>query len=113
MAIIWETIDRLERTVELTEEGWAHILFEHEELANRAEEVQDAVTYADEVVRDKVYTHRDIHYQLRGSGRRWLRVVVHYRPSDPSAWVGEVITAHFISRRDRREVPKWPSKNPL
>lgn len=108
MAILWKTVDRLGRPVVLTDEGWTHILFEHDSMAHRIHEVRDAVAFADEVVHDRTFAHREIHYRERGSGKSWLRVIVHYRPRDPSGWAGEVITAHIINRRSRKESPRWP-----
>ena len=111
MAVIWETVDRLGRQVVLTENQWAHVVFEHDYMVHRIHEVQYAVAFADEVARDRSYAHRDIHYWQRGSGALCLRVVVHYRPRDPSGWTGEVRTAHFITRKPRGEALLWPSKS--
>lgn len=110
MAIIWETTDRFGRPVALTEKGWEHVLFEHDYMVHRIQEVQDAVTSADEIVRDRKFAHREIHYRAQGSGRRWLRVVIHYRPRNPSGWTGEAITAHLVNRRSHEEAHLWPLK---
>ena len=104
----WEAIDRLGRVVRLTDEGWEHIVAEHAEFAGLQEHVQDAVSNADQVRRDAVYRHRDIHYKVNGPGEPWLKVVVHYRPSKPSSWVGEVITAYLTRRQSREEAIRWP-----
>ena len=90
MAVIWETVDRLGRQVVLTVNQWAHVVFEHDYMVHRIHEVQ---------------------YWQRGSGALCLRVVVHYRPRDPSGWTGEVRTAHFITRKPRGEALLWPSKS--
>lgn len=113
MAIIWETVDRLGRSVALTDAAWVHAVLEHDYMAGRIHEVRDAVTFADEVVHDKSFAHREIHYRDKGSGRRWLRVVVHYRPRDPAGWSGEVVTAHIVSQRSPRELPIWPSRSTI
>lgn len=110
--IIWETTDRLGRQVVLTDQGWEHILFQHENMANLRDRIRDAVAFADEIVRDRDYAHREIHHRKRDSSLSWIRVIVHYRPRESSDWIGEVITAHVTSRRDPREAPQWPSKYP-
>jgi hypothetical protein len=108
LAVIWETTDRLGRLVVLTTEHWEHVVAEHNELAGYEEEVRLAVAYADEVRRDREFAHRDVHYRHTGIGSLWLRVVVHYRPAEPSGWAGEVITSFLTSRQSQREVLRWP-----
>ena len=110
MAVIWETVDRLGRLIALDDAAWTHVVLEYEYMANRVQEVRDALTFADEVVHDKTFAHREIHYRDKGSGSRWLRVVVHYRPRNPAGWMGEVVTAHIVSHRSPRELPVWPSR---
>ena len=109
MGILWETVDRLGRPVVLTDEGWLHVISRHDDLIDGEDDVRQAVASADEVFRDRLYPHRDIHYRSTRSARRWLRVVVHYRPSASHGWTGKVITAHIASHRPRSEVLQWPS----
>jgi hypothetical protein len=93
----------------LTDEGWAHILNRHADLAEYLYDIREAIELANEVRRDATYDHRDIHYRHRGAGSRSLRVVVQYQPLEPSGWVGHVITAHFLSsQRSRKEALLWP-----
>ena len=40
MAVIWETTDRLGRTVALTDEGWAHIIARHGDLTDFQHEIK-------------------------------------------------------------------------
>jgi hypothetical protein len=81
-------------------------------MTHRLMEIRDAVTFADEIVQDKDYDHREVHYHRKGSGPLRLKVVIHYRPVSPSGWAGEVVTAHFTSRSHRLEVPIWPTRDP-
>lgn len=108
MAILWETVDRLGRPVVLTDEGWQHILAEHEELREHQDAIRQAVALAAEVRRDATYRRRAIHYRPSGRGRLQLRVVVQYRPIEPSGWAGEVITAYLTAREYANEERLWP-----
>lgn len=112
VAVIWETTDRFGRSVALTKSGWDHIVSRHGDMVAYQQEIQDAITFADEVVRNATYAHREIHYQRRRSAPRWLRVVVQYRPAKPAGWVGSVITAHFLNIRPRNEVLLWSLPGP-
>lgn len=112
MAVIWETTDRLGRTVALTDEGWAHIIARHGDLTDFQHEIKESVDFADELVRDATYAHREIHYRRRLFAPQWLRVVVHYHPTEPSGWVGSVVTAHLLNIRPRNEVRLWPVESP-
>lgn len=108
MGVIWETTDRLGQPVKLTDEGWEHILDEHSDFRMDQQDLHDVITVADEIVRDRFYPHRQIHYRRYKSGRLWLRVVVQYRPSEQYGWVGAIITAHAIRNRKKDEVILWP-----
>jgi hypothetical protein len=37
----------------LTDQGWEHILFQHEDMANLRDRKRHAVAFADEIVRDR------------------------------------------------------------
>jgi hypothetical protein len=63
MAVIWETTDRLGRLVVLTDDGWAHIVSRHGELATLSQEIRDAIAKADEVARDRSLSRRNVHYR--------------------------------------------------
>jgi hypothetical protein len=109
MAVIWETTDRLGRLVVLTDSALEHVLAEHSDFEIEPRDIQDTVTAAEEIVRDRTYRHRQIHYRQYKSGPLSLRVVVQYRPDEVHGWVGSVITAHAIRKRNKREVLLWPS----
>jgi hypothetical protein len=110
-SVIWETVDRLGRTVALTDAAWSHIRARHRDLSEAQDEIREAIALADEVFRDRTYRHRDIHYRRYGSGRLWLRVVVNYRPIELHGWTGHIITAHFTGKRSKSEVLLWPFRN--
>jgi hypothetical protein len=86
----------LGRSVKLTESGWAHILFEHYDMINRADAIRITAASAEEIVPERTYAHRDIRYRGSGLGSPWLRVVVHDRRGQ-WGWVGGIVTAHFVS----------------
>jgi hypothetical protein len=111
MANIWETTDRFGRLVMFTAAAWEHILDEHSDFRIDPHDVQITIELAEEIVQDRTYRHRQIHYRKYKSGRLWLRVVVRYRPSERHGWAGEVITAHVTRRRNKKEVSIWPSPN--
>ena len=93
----------------MTDAAWEHICTRHRDLKDYMYEIRDAIEFADEVRRDASFEHRDIHYRHRGAGSRSLRVVVHYRPRNPSGWIGSVVTAHFFPpSRARKEAQLWP-----
>ena len=83
MATVWRTTDRLGREVVLTEAAWAHIIGEPKEMAGREADVLAAVRAPGRVTRDAGYRRRENHYRRTPSGRRWLKVVVRYRPVAP------------------------------
>jgi hypothetical protein len=108
LAVIWEATDRLGRLVVLTDAGWAHILERHGELAARGDEIREAIERAEEIRQDPGYSHRHLHFRRGDPASRRMCVVVHYRPHEPSGWVGEVITAFRTARRRNEEVLLWP-----
>ena len=81
-------------------------------MVDYQQDVREAIEFADEVVRDATYDRREIHYRRRTSAPRWLRVVVQYRPTEPTGWLGVVITAHFLNIRPGNEVQLWPFPTP-
>lgn len=46
--------------------------------------IRDAIENADEIARDMKHGHRQVHYRRRPILPRWFRIVVHYRPIEPS-----------------------------
>jgi len=105
VAEIWRTRDRAGREIVLTSARLDHILEEHDEIADRLDEVRMTIEQPDFVTRDARYHHREIHYRRVASGQGLLKVVVQYRPVPPQgAWVGEVITAYRVKKRKSREV---------
>lgn len=112
MAVFGETTDRLGRKVVLTHSGWDHIVSRHGDMVEHQQQIMEAIEFADEVVRDATYDHREIHYRRRRSSPRWLRVIVHYHPGEPAGWIGRVVTAHFLNTRPRNEVLLWPFQSP-
>jgi hypothetical protein len=78
-------------------------------MVGRLGAVQTTVEHSDFITRDREYPHREVHYRRTPSEQGWIRVVVNYRPVPPrGTWVGEVITAFRIDRRDIEEEPLWP-----
>lgn len=113
MAVIWETVDRLGRSVSMSDDAWRHILDGHDEVRQGRlmmvpADVRLAVEHADEIRRDRFFSRRAIHYRRTEFGELRHRVVVNYRPSERSGWVGEVITAFLTARRYQDEVQIWP-----
>ena len=106
-AAVWRTVDRMGREVALTADGWGHIVGGHRDMAGREGDVLLAVERPDLVTRDADYPRRECHYR-RVSPRRYLRVVVNYRPVPPDEWAGEVVTAHYRQDVKRGEHPLWP-----
>jgi hypothetical protein len=104
VAEIWRTQDRLERDVVFTSESRDHILDEHDDMADRLDEIQAVVERATVVARDLDYRRRENHYRRMEFGRNWIKVVVQYRPVPPQGtWEGEIITAYQVRRPDPRE----------
>ena len=109
MEEVWRTRDRAGREVVLTGIRLAHILHQHQDMVALLAEVRRAVEACDLVTRDIRYAHRECLYRRFGGDRRWMKVVVHYRPVPPQGtWAGEVITAFPARRVDPKEVPLWP-----
>ena len=110
MAIIWEAVDRFGLKVVLDDEGWRHILERHGDMAEHMWAIREAVERADQIARDMKHDHRRVHYRRRSTSPRWFRVIVHYRPIEPTGWAGIVITAHLANHRPR-EARVWPLPN--
>jgi hypothetical protein len=106
--IIWETVDRLGRSVILTPAGWAHIVAGHKDMADLQDAVRIAVEDAIEVRADALRPRRDVHYAESGIGSLLIKVVVRYSPDETDGWLGEVVTAYFTRHPKRAEKPKWP-----
>jgi hypothetical protein len=105
MAIVARWTDYRGRTVELTDEGWTHILSGHSEMAGRLPEIADAVEHPSLVVRDRRVRRAELHYGVP-IGRLRIVVVVIYRPTI-DGWVGDVWTAHLTARTQEGE-RLWP-----
>ena len=95
MAILWETVDRLGRTVVLTEVAWAHIVDEHKDMTGRQDDVRRALERASVV-------------RASEAAALFIRVVVRYRPDEATGWLGEVVTAHLTKRKKKGEQHRWP-----
>lgn len=108
MAVIWEAIDRLGRPVVLTEAGWAHILDRHKDMVPHLLSIRDAISHADEVTVDAVYSRRNVHYLRSTPTTIAIRVAVNYKPAEPSGWAGEIITALRSERKKQGERRLWP-----
>ena len=105
MATLESWIDYRGRTVELTEEAWAHIIDNHPEMADSFRDVGTAITSPSVVVRDPNIHRVEQHYGMPIDGLR-VRVIVLYRPT-PAGWIGDVHTAHRTARIKKGE-PLWP-----
>jgi hypothetical protein len=78
-------------------------------MADRMDDVRDAIEHPDFVAQDVRYHHREVHYRRVPSGQSLLKVVVQYRPVPPQGtWAGEVITAYRVKKRKSREVMLEP-----
>ena len=109
MAVIERFRDREGREVVLTEAGRAHILAGHADMARRLGDVRAAVAVPEVATRDAVFAHRENHYRRTTSTRRWLKVVVHYRPVPPQGtWAGRVVTAYHTGTIPQKEQNLWP-----
>jgi hypothetical protein len=104
LAEIWRTRDRAGREVVLTSARLDHILRRHDDMTSRLGEVRTTIEQPDLVTRDVEYRHRENHYGRSSSNQPWINVVVQYRPVSPQGtWMGEVITAYPVKRRDPKE----------
>ncbi len=108
MAVLWETVDRLGRTVRMTDSAWEHILHRHQEFHPELSQIEDAIAHADEVRRDRDFVRRAVHYRDIGRGRARLRVVVNYLPDEHLGWIGDIITAYVSDRVYKKEDSLWP-----
>ena len=71
------TVDHLGRPIELTEEGWAHIIEEHSELAVHLKSIMHALEQP--TIHRRGRDANESWYFLAGAGpARWLHVVVHF-----------------------------------
>jgi hypothetical protein len=104
VAEIWRTRDRAGREVVLTSAGLKHIRHRHDDMTRRLDEIRTAIENPDVVTRDLEYRHRENHYGPSSFKPPWTKVVVQYRPVSPQGtWMGEVITAYPVKRRDPKE----------
>lgn len=85
-------------------------------MADHRDAPTETIAAPEFVNRDPTGTNREVLYRrLRAGGRRFIKVVVHYRPvaaSEPGAtgseWRGTVLTAYLTSRIKPGEAPLWP-----
>jgi hypothetical protein len=104
LAEIWRTRDRFGREVYFSSARREHILQEHDDMADRLDEIQTVIEQPTVVTRDRDFRHRENHYRQIDIGKNWVKVVVHYRPEPPqSTWEGEIITAYQVQQPDPRE----------
>ncbi len=105
MTEIWRTRDRVGREVVFTTARLDHVLQDHDEMADRLDEVRTTIEQPDLLARDGDYRHRENHYRRASSERNWIKVV-QYRPVPPQGtWAGEVIIAYRVKRPDPQEEP--------
>lgn len=107
MAIIWEAQDQRGRTVTFQDDAWSPILARHSDFSISTDDIREVIENAAEIVRDRTFRRREIHYRLYQSGPLWLRVVVNYRPHQAHGWVGDVTPAHVIRKRKEIEELLW------
>ncbi len=94
--------------VVLTEEGWAHVLARHDDMAPFQQAIRVAVEEDNEVFQDGRYPHHDEHYLETDSHHPSLKVVARSHPIAPSGWIGEVITAVRTRRKGKGDRRIWP-----
>jgi hypothetical protein len=93
MSTLAETVDPDGRTVVLDEEGWEHILQEHEELVLYREEIVATVSSPDHRSPDP-RPGRERYYRRELGPSRWLFVVVNF-----SETPARIVTA-YANRKD-------------
>jgi hypothetical protein len=109
LAEIWRTSDRLGREVICTTDSHNHILGKHDVMADRLDAIRPAIEQPSYITRDADYPHRENYYRRTPSGRRFIKVVVEYRPVPPQGtWTSEVITAYLSRKIKRKEAQLWP-----
>ena len=109
MQEIWRTEDRLGREVIFSSRGLSHILDEHDRMADRLAAIRPTIEHPGYVTQDANYPHRENYYRRTPSGRRYLKVVVAYRPVPPQGtWAGEVVPAYLTRKIKRQEAQLWP-----
>lgn len=102
----WRTRDSLDREIASTETGRAHILQRRPAMSDRLDDVRRTIASPDPLTRDRTYDRRECFYRRTTSGRRWLKVVVSYRPTGPDGnWTGLVVTAYFLDCGPSEELP--------
>jgi hypothetical protein len=105
---IWRIQDYLGQEVVLTEVRREPIVSEHSELVRQLADVRHTLEQPDQVRRDRKFAHRENSYKRKPSGKRWMKVVVHYRPVPPQGtWVGEIVTAYDVEEPEPLEVLLW------
>lgn len=105
----WQTQDRNGREVAFTQSAHDHILDEHDDMADKLDDVRIAIERPDLVTRDVRYGRRENHYWRIPTTGRWIKVVINYRPVPPQGtWEGEVITAYRVPRPNPKEAKLWP-----
>jgi hypothetical protein len=107
MAIVAQWVDYRGRVVELTDDGWVHIVEGHAEMADRVADIGVTVQSPMLVVRDRRVRRAE---SLYGSpaGRLHVVVVVNYRPR-VGGLIGEIWTAHLTARIQEGD-QLWPKR---
>ena len=100
----WTAVSRAGVPIRLTDERWAHIVEEHDDLDGRRLDVLAAIEGADLVVAGNDGERLALRFQTDGRA-----LVAVYR--ERSAVDGFVVTAFNASRHDRyrRRVILWPT----
>ncbi len=100
LSTLAETIDPGGRTIVLDEEGWTHILQEHEEMALYRDEIIATVTSPDHR-RGDPHPGRERYYSRELGPSRWLFVVV-----DCNETPARIVTAYA----NRKSPPGWTTQ---
>jgi hypothetical protein len=103
---IFEAIDPRGYKVICTEERWKlHVLDEHPSMANRVDEVKEAIEkpFLGFIFQDASYENRQIYYG-KAEGIRYVKVVVEFDKEE-----GVLITAYLATGMKAGEKLIWPT----
>jgi hypothetical protein len=100
VSVLVQTVDPDGRTVVLDEEGWEHIVNEHEELALYQEEVIATVRSPDHRSPDP-RPGRERYYRSKLGPSRWLFAVVDFNETP-----ARIVTAYA----NRKDPPGWTTQ---
>ena len=97
--------DYRNRDVSLTDAGLDHIRQRHPDMMDKIAAIREAIENPVMVTRSRLLARGENFY---GSfrDRLYVKVYVLYRPS-PAGWIGEIQTAHLVSRIEPKEEILW------